>query len=221
MPKITDIKKQKVRPRVNIYLDGKFGFSLNLEDYLKLGLKKDQEIDLNTIPHILNQDQQKKLFDSALNFLSFRPRSEKEIRDKLWAILKKSRISTSQESLSDKVHKLIDETVASLKKMGQVDDLQFTLWWIEQRQKFRPKGRMALANELSSKGIKKEIIDEAFSRGLEEDDLALASKLIDKKKTSFEKLADFERKKKVASYLARRGFSWEVINQVLTLIKEE
>jgi len=39
MPVITSIKAQKNQKRVNIYLDGKFSFGLDLENFMKLQLK--------------------------------------------------------------------------------------------------------------------------------------------------------------------------------------
>ena len=103
MPTITSIKPQKQKSRVNIYLDGKFGFGIDLENFVKFGLKVEQELSEERIIEITKKAEFQKVFDRLLLFASLRPRSEKEIND--W--LKRKKVDESfTNTLSEKLRKL-------------------------------------------------------------------------------------------------------------------
>lgn len=127
--------------------------------------------------------------DKAYRFLSFRPRSVREIT----YFLKKKKTPPS----------LIDQVLSQLKKQKLVDDLAFAQWWVEQRSTFRPKGRRALQVELRQKGIDRQTVEEALK---DLDELSLAQKALAKKTGD---------QKQLTSFLARRGFSWPAIKQTL------
>jgi len=187
---ITAIKPQQRRPRFNIYLDAKYAFPLSAVSLAKAGLKIGQEISEKRIKKLKTQDTKDKLYDKSLHFLSYRPRSEREIKN----YFKKKGAD----------EKTIDKLVRKLKSQDLIDDIAFAKWWVEQRSRFRPKGRRVLCWELMQKGINKEIIESALFSKKEE--LALAKKAIGKRK--------IERKKLIA-FLARRGFDWETIKLAL------
>ncbi len=208
MSRITDIKPQKNKKRFNIYLDGKFAFGVSAEAKLKAGLKIDQEISSQKVETLIKEDEFIKFYDRALKFLSYRPRSEKEIQD--WFKRKK---------VGGETQKLIEK---KLKGLGYLNDQEFTRWWIEQRMTFRPFGKRRLALELRQKGINKEMVEEELGK-LENDKLIeLAEELVKKKMKIMKDLPYFEARKKLTAFLARRGFSWEIIKTVVakTLKKE-
>jgi regulatory protein len=208
VPLITDIKPQKNKKRFNIYLDGKFAFGLSADSYLKAGLKIDQRISEKKVEDLIKEDEFIKFYDRVLRFLSYRPRSEKEILD--WFKKKK---------VGEKTQKLIEK---KLKHLGYLDDSKFTRWWLEQRMTFRPFGKKRLALELRQKGIEREIIDEELGKLDNEKLSQLAEELVEKRLRSLEKLPYFEVKEKLMAFLSRRGFSWEIIKGVVakTLKKE-
>lgn len=200
MPIITKIKPQKNKKRVNIYLDGKFAFGLDLENIMKLGLKEDQELTKTEVKKIVEEAEFKKVYDKILKFATLRPRSEKEFKD--W--LRKHGVHKS-------LHKKLFN---KLKRLDLLDDRKFTAWWIEQRKEFKPRGKKALYSELMKKGVDKKIIDEAISDA-KIDETKMAKELIEKKKYKWKKLVGFEKRKKMSSYLARKGFSWGIIREVV------
>lgn len=205
MPIITSIKSQKRKERVNIYLDDKFGFGIDLENYVKLGLKVDQELGEEEIAEIVKKAEFQKTLDKLLRFATLRPRSEKEIH--LW--LKRKKV---HESLHPK---LFDR----LNRLELIDDEKFAKWWIEQRQSFRPKPKRILNNELRIKGICGEIIKKVL--GEEEiDEEKMARELIEKRAYKWKNLEGFERKQKMSQYLAQKGFSWEIVEKVVKLSVE-
>lgn len=202
MPQITKIKTQKNRKRVNVFLDGKFAFGLDIDNLLKTGLRIGQKLTEKQIEELIFKNEFQKLFDKTLRLISFRPRSEKEIRSYLKR--KKTR------------PKIVDELVKKLKKLKQIDDREFAQWWIEQRSTFRPRGRFGLMMELRQKGVDKEIIEKTIGQLNE---LPLATKIAQKKLRTYKNLPREEFYQKMSAYLARRGFSWETIKKVVKKIQ--
>ncbi len=141
-----------------------------------------------------------KLLDKAIRFISFRPRSEKEIKDYLY----KKNPKNSQ---------LCGVVLIELKSLGLVGDKEFVSWWLEQRASFRPRGERLLVLELLQKGIDKELIDEMVKGNI--DELPLARKALKKKSKSLQDLSPLKERKKMNDFLLRRGFSYEVIKRVL------
>lgn len=200
MPRITSIKPQKNQKRVNIYLDGKFGFGLDLENFLKLGLKVGEELSEDEIEKIIKKAEFQKTLDKLLKFASLRPRSQKEIRD--WFRRKKVYPG------------LRKELTTKLKKLDLVDDEKFAAWWVGQRTTFKPRGYLALIYELRLKGIDKKVVEKVLEEiNLDEEKVAL--NLLKNKMYKWEKLSGREAREKMASFLSRKGFSWEIIEKVL------
>ena len=73
MPIITSIKPQKNGKRVNIYLDEEFGFGLDLENFVKLGLKVEQKLSEDEVEEIVKKAEFQKVYDKILRFASLRP----------------------------------------------------------------------------------------------------------------------------------------------------
>ena len=144
--KITKIAYQKKDPnRVNIDVDDKFAIGLEVNDVVKLGLFQGQEISQEDLNRIISQSDFGKKLNAALNFLSFRPRSEFEIRQFF-----------RRKKMTD-----VEPVIEKLKTLGQIDDTAFARWYLDQRQTFRPKGRRALVAELRRFGVKLKVkIDE-------------------------------------------------------------
>ncbi len=163
-------------------------------------------------------DLYQSLLDASFHFISFRPRSEKEIRD----------------FLTKKVHgksvdngKRIEQVLERLRELEYLDDAKFIRWWVEQRSTYKPKGRRLLEQELLNKGIDKSLIVEYLNTllttsptGGEKEfmnEIDLAKKALEKKLKLWEKLPRLAFKQKVYAFLSRRGFSWDTIHNLLTL----
>ena len=151
----------------------------------------------------------------AWRLIKFRPRSEKELRDKL-----KSKSFDSA---------LIEELIACFKEHGYIDDREFALFWIEGRLS-KPLGFKAIQRELELKGISGELIQELISlKKKDVDEAVLARELaqrrlniltgISKLKKSKEPLEKI--KPKLYGYLARRGFPSETINEAIDQLTDD
>lgn len=200
MPTVTSIKPQKNGKRLNIYLDGKFSFGIDLENFVKAELKVDQELPEEKIEEIIKKAQFQKTLDKLLRFTTLRPRSEKEIS--LWLRRKK-------------VHESIREELFNrLKRLELVDDAKFALWWVGQRQAFRPKSLRILRQELGIKGIDKDIINEVLGSA-KVDEGKIARELLAKKAYKWKSLPARNARQKMSQYLAGKGFGWELIGDVV------
>jgi len=76
---ITSVTAQKNQKRVNIFLDGEYSFSLDLDNFGQLGLKVGIELNQDEINEIIKKSEFQKAFDKTLNFAMRRPRSLKEL----------------------------------------------------------------------------------------------------------------------------------------------
>ncbi len=200
MPTITSIKLQRIKKRVNIYLDGRFGFGLDLENFVRLGLKAGNVLSDEDVVRILKKGEYQKALDWLLLFVSLRPRSEKEVND--WMARKK---------VADDLKSTL---VEKLKHLDLLDDEKFARWWIEQRLAFKNKSIKDLYYELAGKGIGKEIINKVLNSA-EIDEEKSARILLDKKGYRWRGLGKLERRKRISKFLARKGFKWDVIKKVI------
>ncbi len=83
MGKISAIRTRRGRgKRVSIFLNGKFAFSLGAEVVIKEGLQIEQELSANQIETLTRSDHTHRCLNAATHYLSYRPRSESEIRNR-------------------------------------------------------------------------------------------------------------------------------------------
>lgn len=150
-------------------------------------------------------------YNKALKFLSYRPRSEKEVRDNL--IKKKASGST------------IDLIIKKLQEQKFLNDKEFTKWWIEQRTLVKPTGKRLIKIELKRKGVDKELVDEIFSsvEDIVNNELELARKLVQRKINKYKGLDRQKIYQRLGGFLSRRGFDYDTIKKTIdeVISKEE
>lgn len=202
MPVITAIKAQKNQKRVNIFLDGEFSFGLDLENFMKLQLKVNQELSREQIKVITDEGEKAKAIEKVLTFASTRPHSKKEILD----YLKRKRINVL-------IHSHIFE---KLEKYGLIDDFIFAKWWVEQRLAFKLKSKKDISFELKQKGIDTNVIKNILDDS-EIDEIKIAKELIIKKSYKWQRFDEKTRRQKVYQYLVGKGFGWNIINSVVDI----
>jgi len=198
---ITAIEAQKKRgDRRSIYVDGEFVAGVHEEVVLNLGLAVGQAVDEQRLLGLLKTETTRKARERALRLISYRDRSKSEIRKRLVG--------------SDFPEDVVEEVVEQLTRVGLLDDEKFSRDWVKSRTLSRPMGRARLSYELRSKGVEAPAVEKALGclDDAAECDLAfgLAAWKLDKMDRE-----DPSTKRKLASFLARRGFSWETINEVI------
>jgi regulatory protein len=203
MRKITAIEAQKKDPnRVNIHLDGEFAFGLAriTAAWLKLG----QELSDERIAQLQSEDARERAYQQAMLYLSYRARSESEIKQNL-----------RKHEFPETV---IEQTLEKLRRDGLANDNQFASAWVENRNTFRPRSRRALAMELRQKGLDDETVTSALT-GVDEE--ALAYEAARKRAARLAGLEWSEFRRKLSEFLARRGFPYSVIAPAVSKIWNE
>jgi regulatory protein len=137
--------------------------------------------------------------DRALRFLESRPRSEREVRTRL----------TQKGTAPD----LVDRVVDRLRELGLIDDGAFAQFWIENRERFSPRGARALKAELRQKGVGAEVIAEQIEGAVDEESGAREVALRQARRLS--RLDRQAFRQRLWAHLARRGFDYEAINRAI------
>ena len=194
--KITALRvQQRRKDRANVFLDGAYAFSLQL--VLAAELHVGQELAQAEIDALRQRDAGERAYESALHYLSFRPRSEWEIEQHL-----------RKKEVDDKI---IQDVLARLGRAKLVNDIDFARFWVENREAFRPRGAWALRAELRQKGLANEIIDSALE-GLDEEGNAMRA--AERKARQLAHLDKQTFHRRLLSYLHRRGFGYGVCRHV-------
>lgn len=146
-------------------------------------------------------DEFEKYYATALRFLGYRSRSEKEIRDNL----------TKKKAPSE----VVETVISKLKAQKFVNDEKFAKAWIESRLRFKPRAIRLIKIELKQKGIDSEIIEKVLGNTETKivSEVESAKKLVEKKIEKYKELPRQEIYQKLGGFLARRGFDWDTIKE--------
>jgi len=163
-------------------------------------------------------DDLEKNFNRVIHFLSYRPRSEKEIIDYLKKKNSYSKVQEGEEK--EKLDIMIAAIVGNLKEHKFINDEEFARIWISQRTKIKPRSLRIIKRELIEKGIDKEKIDELLADSENEvpSDFQMAFSLAQKRAKRYIGLPKQEFFEKMGRYLASRGFNYDIIKEVINKI---
>lgn len=212
--KITSISVQaKNKNRVNISVDGKYRFSLDVFQVSDLSIKTGDEYTEADLNELEEESAFGKLYTRALEYCLMRPHSAKEVRDYLY----KKTLSTRTKTGSVKegvTPQLTERVFERLSQKGYIDDEKFTRFWVENRHRTKGVSQRKLQAELRSKGVDEGIISRALATGSREDSDELR-KIVAKKRSRYTD------DNKFIAYLMRAGFSYSDIRQLLDKLDQE
>lgn len=141
-------------------------------------------------------------YDAAARYLAARPRSTLEVRRHLT----KKRYDERE----------IADALARLREAGYVDDAAFARYWLDQRARFKPKGSLGLRSELRAKGVSASVITAALDEaGAGRNEADVASAALASRLARWGDLTPNERKARAQHLLRQRGFTFDVISEVL------
>jgi regulatory protein len=212
--------------KVHIFVDGRHALVVSLDVAASERLVVGQPCPPGRLERIYAAEQQQQVYELALNFLSYRPRSSREVEQRL----RKKGYTPTQ----------IEGAIARLSKQGYVDDHEFARFWINNRQTFSPRGPRLLRAELRQKGVSSEIVDEILAEHREEQteqaeqaaevasiyslqddeptpgsDEATALSLARKRMRLLSNLDPLTQKRRLSGFLARRGYGYDTIDAVM------
>ena len=182
--------------KVRVYLDGKYALSLEPDVALEAKLRIDRDLSQPQLEKLETQNQLKRALGAANRLLSFRPRSEHEVRQKL-----------KQKGFDALT---ISSCLDYLREHGLVDDAAFARYWAENRATFSPRSQRMVRLELRQKGVQTDVAEETSS----EVDDETAAYAAGEKRASRLDMSDYEEfRRRLGEYLRRRGFGYDVIDR--------
>lgn len=204
MGKITAIKPQrKNKNRFNVYIDNSFAFGVHEDVLILHNLTVGKELSTDYINEVILAEEQSKAKNCALRLLSYRARSEYEIRNRL-----------DQKGYE---REIIEETVRFLKKNNYIDDYAFAKALVNDELNLKQSGEGLIRQKLFQKGISKEIIQKVLDEILDEEkSLAACINLAEKKLNStYRDDAPKDQMRKIVAFLQRRGYPYSMIKKVV------
>lgn len=215
---ITELKQGVKNPnRVNVFVDSKYAFSLDVVQVVDYKLKVGREITGDELAELKKASEFGKLYQRALEKALTRPHSEKEIYDYLMRKFKKSSSETLvparrhggrcapfapvvAQASSEDFFELSQSIISKLISKGYVDDRRFAEFWVENRFVKKGVSKKRLSMELMKKGVVRDIIDEVLDGRNDEEEIL---KIIAKKRNKYDD-------EKLINYLVRQGFSYHL-----------
>lgn len=198
---ISAIEAQSRHPsRLNIFVDGELAFVLDASILLERRIEVGQHLSEDEAYDLFLAEEIRSAAEAAVRLVAHRPRSEFELRVRL------GRKGYSPES--------VDGALEKMRAWNYVNDKEFARQWVASRESHRPRSSRLMKRELTSKGVDSDtaerVVDEAHI-----DDHAVALDLARRWLPRVEKQDIVTRRRRLAGYLQRRGFAWDIVRKVL------
>jgi len=210
--KITSISAQIKNPdRVNVSVDGKYRFSLDIFQLTEHGVKVGKEFSESELAELENESTYGKLYTKGLEYSMLRPHSAREMKDYLWRKTRATKYKSRTGEIKEREgvsQDLADRVFDHLVEKGYIDDEKFARWWVENRNLRKGVSKRKLQAELQVKGVVSSIVSSVLEDSARNDGDELA-KIIAKKR------AKYPDDQKLMQYLARLGFSYDDIKSAL------
>ena len=211
--KITNLSTQQRDPnRINVFVDDKYRFSLDVSQVVSLGVKIGREYDEQELAELEQESQFGKLYGRALEYCLMRPHSAREVRDYLWRKTRATRYRSKKTGeLKERPgvsQALVDRVYKRLVEKAYIDDEKFTRYWVENRNQTKGMSRRKLEAELRAKGVANDIIERNLRDSLRNDTDELQNIIAKKRRR-------YPDEQKFMQYLARQGFSFDDIKTAL------
>lgn len=212
MAKITDLTVQKRdNSRFNLFVDESFFCGLHVNVVAKHNLYKGLEIEQEKLDEILKDDLYQRFLIRTSKYLDRAIRSEKQTRDYVTKTYYKKKGEWFSEEFEIDLEDLSEYVVSKLRDVGIIDDYRYATAFVSSRIRLKPRSKFVLVGELYGKGIDKELASQVCDE-LIDDEYELMLKTYQKKYKD-EPLYNGEQKK--IDYLRRKGYSWDLISELI------
>lgn len=203
--KITKIEKQKNNlKRYSVFIDDEFAFGIDEVDLLYYKLSENTQIDETKYNFILENVIYNKAKNKAVKYISYQPRTEKEVTEKL-----------KECEYSDDI---IFRVIETMKKYNYINDKEYAKNFLTSKLNLKGYGIFKISFDLKQKGISDDIINDIIENTeLNENKRALE---VLEKKLRGKKISDYKEKQKLYNFLLRRGFSYDVIKEAVNNFQE-
>lgn len=211
--KITALTLQQRDPnRVNVMVDGKFRFSLDVFQVGESGIKVGKEYTDTELAELETESQFGKLYGRALEYCLMRPHSAKEVRDYLYRKTLTTRYKSKRtgEILERPGYEqnVTQRVFDRLVEKGYINDEKFARFWVENRNLSKGASQRKLQAELAAKGVDRTIVERLLGES-DRNDTDELQKVIAKRRSKYSDDT------KLMQYLARQGFGYDDIKTAL------
>lgn len=202
---ITKIEVQKKnRQRCSVFINEDFAFGMEIGSIAKYDIQKGNEYTLEEYNELLKNLQFENSKSDALRYVGYSPRTVKQTIDKL------------KDLEYDET--IIHQTIDFLKSYNYLDDLDYAQRFILSRITKKRNGRRKVSYDLMQRGISYDIsgpIIEEYSQEEYE-----AAEYLYNRRTKGKDITDYKEKAKITRYLQSRGYTYDIINQVVQDAKQ-
>ncbi len=199
---ITKLEIQKRNEdRVNIYVDEKYFVAVFKELIYSFNLKKGDTIDEESLKEMLDKEMFIKAKNKALNVLTRADKSEKNMRDKL---------------SEDYDEHIVDQVIQFLEGYRLIDDNSLAHKLTNKNVHLNKWGKNKIKQNLYTKGIKREDINDAISEIDEDVEFENAMYLAKKKYEQVKKLDKMKAYQKLYQHLTYKGFDYNTVKRVIS-----
>lgn len=189
--------------RVRVEVDGRREGELPAARAARMALEEGRRLSEEELDRLRTEVHRQAAVDRALEFLSYRPRSEAELERKL----------RGADFSEDAVREALDRC----RELGYLDDLQFARSHVRDRIRLKPRGVRRLRDELREKGVGEETAERAIREAFREAEVTerdLLERAAEKKWAGLEGEDPVRERRRFRSYLSRRGFPYALIRDV-------
>lgn len=200
---VTGLKVEaRRRGKVRVEIDGVP--TLVVAKPLAASLRLGQRLSDDDLASLARAEAVEEAVQRGLRLVAIRPRSERELGD----ALTRARVPEPVKQAA----------LARLRETGAADDQAFALAWVENRQAFRPRSRLALKVELRRKGVDAETIS-AILEDVNDEQAALQAGRVAGRR--LQGLPQDEFRRRLGGILARRGFDYSIVRPVVERLWRE
>jgi regulatory protein len=202
--RITALERRPGEKRVKLCLDSGREMAIGLEICVRRGLRVGEDLGMLELTELEEEEARRLCLESALRLLSYRQRSQAELRERLL----RNRFAPE----------IVGSTVERLCSAGLVNDEQFARTWVESRDIRAPRSRRLMASELRERGVARDLVDEAAGKI---DDRDAAYRAAERRARSLRGLPYDKFRRRVGGLLLRRGFDFEVVGETVNRLWRE
>jgi regulatory protein len=199
------LKSRRERNRYDVFVDEKPAFRVSETVLAKTGLYTGRRLEEAEVELIVLADSRERAHQIAVNFISYRPRSTKEVVDKL----------TRKGFSQDLTHLVVDR----LRELKLINDLEFARMYVRDKLRGKPMGRAMIRRKLLEKGLSFQATERVLKEYITDENEQEAAKVLAQRKlkmshSRFSTLEPAVRQKRLADYLLHRGFSSEIAYKI-------
>ncbi len=193
--------QKRNKDRYNVYVDGEYAAALGAEALVTFGIREGAAVDMDTLKEAVSRDNAQYAFDSAAKLIAHKMRTRAELKDRL-----------KERGIDEAA---VEDAMDKLASYGYVDDAAFAGEYVRSAVQTGRWGRKAVEYRLKEKGIEPSVIVEALKEYTEEDEIRIARRQLQAAAGRLKGVEARKARQKEYAALARHGFDYGVISELL------